>query len=211
MSEINSSERIRQKAHDLFMQYGFRSVSMDDIAQNLGMSKKTIYQYYADKDALIDEVVREVINHNELSCNADRKASENAIHEIFLAKEMMMKMLRSMNPSVLFDMQKYHPQAFQKFYKHKNDYLYGVMRDNIIRGMKEELYRSDLNVEVLARFRVESIMLPFNPDFYTKVKFDLALIEEELIIHYLFGLVSSKGYKMIMKYQQGRTKKELQQ
>ena len=57
MTEIDTRERIKQKAHDLFMQYGLRSVSMDDIANSLGMSKKTIYQYFADKDELVDAVV----------------------------------------------------------------------------------------------------------------------------------------------------------
>src|SRR5205085_9638472 len=124
-----------------------------------------------------------------------------------LAMDMMMEMFRSMNPSLLFDMQKYYPGAFQKFSKHKNDYLYGVIKNNIQRGIKEELYRADLKIDVLARFRVESIILPFHPDFHTKVKFNIALIEEELTMHFLFGLLSQKGYKLTLKYQQERLKK----
>src|SRR6188768_3923855 len=127
MAETETSERIRLKAHDLFMQYGLRSVSMDDIANQLGMSKKTIYQFYADKDELVNAVVSTIICHNESCCEFDRKESENAVHEMFLAMDMMMEMFSSMNPSIMFDMQKYHPKAFQTFYKHKHDYLYGVI------------------------------------------------------------------------------------
>ena len=210
MIEITeTSERIHKKAHELFMQYGLRSVSMDDIANNLGMSKKTIYQYYADKDALVDEVVSAVITSNEAICDFDRTNANDAIHEIFMAMDMVVEMFKTMNPSVLFDMQKYYPNAFQKFLKHKNDYLYRTIKENIKRGIKEELYRPEIKVEILARYRVESILIPFNPEFHTKIKSSLVDIEHEVTLHFLYGLISQKGYKLTQKYQQERTKKLL--
>ena len=201
--------RIRQKADELFMQYGLRSVSMDDIANGLGISKKTIYLYYADKDELVNAVMGAIIKKNQETCDFDRNSAVNAVHEIFLAMDLVKELFRSMNPSLLFDMQKYYPGAFKMFSEHKNDYLYGLIRENLIRGLKEELYRPDLNIEVLSRYRVESITLPFYPDFHTKVKLGLAEIEEELTIHFLYGLVSNKGYKLILKYQEDRNKKLL--
>jgi TetR/AcrR family transcriptional regulator, cholesterol catabolism regulator len=203
----DTSSRIQQKAHDLFIQYGLRSVSMDDIANSLGISKKTIYLYYADKDELVNAVIGRVIQENQKTCEIDRNNAENAVHEIFLAIDLVVELFRSMNPSLLFDMQKYYPGAFKKFSEHKNDYLCGVIRDNIVRGIREELYRTDLNVEVLSRFRVESIILPFNPEFHNNVKASLAEIEEALTMHFLFGLVSQKGYKLTLKYQEERNKK----
>ena len=204
---LTTGERIKQKAHELFMQFGLKSVSMDDIATKLGISKKTIYQYYADKDALVDDVIKSVLEHSETCCNRDTNAAENAVHEIFLAMDFIMEVFRSMNPSLLFDMQKYYPTAYQKFSKHKNDYLFGIIKQNLTRGIEEELYRADLKVEVIARFRVESMMLPFNPEFHTKVKQSLAIIEQEITLHFLFGMVSPKGYKLAVKYQQDRLKK----
>ena len=204
---LTTGERIKHTAHELFMQFGLKSVSMDDIAGKLGMSKKTIYQYYADKDALVDEVIKSVLEHNETCCNMDKNRADNAVHEIFLAMDFIMEVFRSMNPSLLFDMQKYYPSAYQKFAKHKNDYLFGVIKENLKRGIEEELYREDLKVEVIASFRVESMMLPFNPEFHTKVKQSLAAIEQEITMHYLFGMVSPKGYKLAVKYRQDRLKK----
>jgi AcrR family transcriptional regulator len=209
MTDIDTKERIKVQATGLFMKYGVRSVSMDDIANHLGMSKKTIYQYYADKDELVDAVIMEEITHNETCCEVDRSGSENAVHELFLAMDMVVEMFRSMNPSVLYDIQKYHPNAFLKFHKHKNDYLYNVIRENLVRGITEDLYRDDVNIEIMARFRVEIMLLPFNPEFQAKVKHNLAEIEEELILHYLYGLVNMKGYKLILKYKQERIKKTL--
>lgn len=204
---FDTSGRIRQKADELFMQYGLRSVSMDDIANGLGISKKTIYQYYADKDELVNAVLGNIIKKNQATCELDSNSAQNAVHEIFLAIDLVKELFRSMNPSLLFDMQKYYPGAYKMFSEHKNDYLYGVIRQNLLRGIREELYRDNLDVEVLARFRVESIVLPFMPDFHTKVNISLAEIEEELTIHFLYGLVSQKGYKLILKYQEERNKK----
>ena len=206
MTEFDTGLRIKEKARDLFMQYGLRSVSMDDIAGNLGMSKKTIYQYYADKDELIVAVITKELEQNQANCERDRESSDNAVHEIFLAMDMVVELLNNMNPSLLFDMQKYHPNAFLKFQQHKNDYLFKVIRDNLKRGIQEGLYREDINLDIMSRYRVETVMLPFNPDFHTRLKYSLVRLEEELSIHFLFGLASPKGYKLILKYQQDRIK-----
>ena len=200
MTEIETKQRIQLAAHHLVMQYGIRSVSMDDIASNLGMSKKTIYQYFKDKDELVEAVVDGVIDTNQCTCNTDRQKADNAVHEIFLVMDMMVEMFKTMNPSILFDMQKYHPSAYKKFQIHRNEYLYNVCRQNIERGINEELYRPEINVEILARYRVETMLTAFNPEFQRSVKQSLLKIEEEIITHYLFGLVSIKGYKLTLKY-----------
>lgn len=206
MAETETGIRIKEKAHGLFMQYGLRSVSMDDIAGSLGVSKKTIYQYYADKDELIAAVINQELLHNKTCCEQDRKTATNAVHEIFLAMDMVVELFSTMNPSLIYDMQKYHPKAFLKFQQHKNDYLFNIIRANMERGIREGLYRQDINLDILARYRVETMMLPFNPDFHAKLKYNLARIEEEFIIHFLFGLAAPKGYKLIIKYQQERIK-----
>jgi TetR/AcrR family transcriptional regulator, cholesterol catabolism regulator len=208
MTEVqDTADRIKAKAHALFMQYGLRSVSMDDIAKELGISKKTIYQFYADKDALVDEVILEVFAHDRACCERDKANAENAVHEIFLAIDFIIEIFKTMNPSVLHDLQKFHPVSFNRFVTHKDTYLYNMVLDNLKRGIAEEVYRPDFKIETLARFRVEAMMLPFNPSFQGKLKTSLVQIEEELTIHFLFGLVSPKGYKLATKYQQDRIKK----
>lgn len=206
MADTDTGLRIKESARDLYMKYGLRSVSMDDIAGKLGISKKTIYHHYADKDELIAAVINDELNHNQQQCEQDRKAADNAVHEIFLAMDMMMELFSAMNPSLIYDMQKYHPQAFKKFQLHKNDFLYNTIRENMLRGIREGLYRENLNIDILARYRVESMMIPFNPEFHSKLKYNLARLEEELLLHFMYGLASAKGYKVITKYQQERIK-----
>lgn len=206
MTELDTKQRIQKAAHDLVMLYGIRSVSMDDIAANLGMSKKTIYQYFKDKDELVEAVVDEVIDNNQCACKADISRSENAVHEIFLVMDMLAEMLKTMNPSILHDMQKYHPSAFSKFKKHKNEFLFSVCTENLNRGIKEELYRPEIAVDILCRYRVETMFIPFNPEFQHSLRHSLAKIEEEILMHFLYGLVSQKGYKLIIKYREQKEK-----
>lgn len=199
--------RIFQQAHLLFMQYGLKSVSMDDIAAKIGISKKTIYQFYADKEALVAQVLKQITSDNQLQCDNDIHNSENAIHEIILAMDQMSKLFETMNPSILFDLQKYYQQAFKIFLTHKNEYVYGKIKQNITRGIKEGLYRSDLNLEIVSRYRVESIVIAFNPEFQTSVKSNLVSIAQELSTFFLYGVVNEKGYKLINKYTKNRFKK----
>lgn len=208
MIEQATGHRIKEKARSLFMQYGLRSVSMDDIANQLGISKKTIYQYFEDKDELVDAVMQDEFTHNESRCEADRKRSLNAIDELFLAMEMVIEMFNQMNPALLFDMQKYYPNTFNKFLKHKNDYIYNIIRENLIRGIREGYFRPEIDIDLVSWFRMESMLWPFNPEFFQKTKKSLAVVEQELILHYLYGLASPKGYELISTYQLDRLNNE---
>jgi AcrR family transcriptional regulator len=201
MLDIDQKQRIKNAAHDLVMKYSIRSVSMDDIAASVGMSKKTLYQYYKDKDELVKAVISSVIEDNRCKCDHHVEAADNAVHEIFLAMEMMVEMFKSMNPAILYEMQKYHPDAYQHFQEHKMQYLHGHIRQNIERGIKEELYRPDINPHILAKFRVESMFIAFNPEFQRALhKYTLLELEQQIIMNFLFGLVTTKGYKLAMKY-----------
>jgi AcrR family transcriptional regulator len=199
-------QRILLKSHDLFMRYGVRSVSMDEIAAHLGISKKTIYQYYADKDALVEGVVEIEINRNEKQCSMQQQSCENAVHEIFIAVDMVQEMLTHMNPSLIFDLEKYHPKAFKKFNDHKNKFMYEIIKNNLDRGIAEGLYREEINTDILARFRLASTFLIFNPELFPLNKHSLPQILNEVTDNFLYGLTTAKGQKLIQKYKLQRQK-----
>ena len=200
-------ERIKVKADELFMRYGIRSVSMDDIATHLGMSKKTIYQYFADKDELVDAVVEDDIRNMQKDCSFCNDVSRDAVDEIFLTMEQILEQFRNMNPMVLYDLEKFHYAAYQKFLRHKNDFLMKIISGNIERGIREELYRPEVNVDVMSRFRLESMMIPFNISLFPPKKYNLADVTRELIEHFVYGLATLKGHKQIQKYKQEYLKK----
>jgi TetR/AcrR family transcriptional regulator, cholesterol catabolism regulator len=203
---MESQERILQKATDLFIRYGIRSVTMDEIAIQLGISKKTIYQFYEDKNELVSAVMEQYLQHNRNCCNRDRQQAKNAIHEIFLAMEMIEGMFENMNSSMLYDLEKYHPKAYQKFERYKNEFLHKVIRENLEKGIDEELYRDDIDKNILTVIRLETMVLPFNQDVFPKSKYNLAEVHQQLMEHYLFGIASVKGHKMILKYKEERNK-----
>ena len=204
---MEPQERILFKAHELFMRYGIRSVSMDEIATQLGISKKTIYQYYADKDAIVDGVIGIEIAMNEKQCAEQKNNCENAVHEIFLATDVVQEMLKAMNPAILFDLEKYHPDAFKKFNDHKQTFLYGVIKNNLERGIKDELYRPEINKEIICRFRIGSIFLIFNQELFPPTKTNITDVLWETTANFLYGLATTKGIKLIQKYKLQRNKK----
>jgi AcrR family transcriptional regulator len=203
---MEMKERILSKADELFCRYGIRSVTMDEIANQLGISKKTIYLSFADKDELVLEVFNALMNENKRQCLQDRQEAENAVHEIFLAMDMTEDMLKAMNASVLFDLEKYHPETYKKFKVYKNDFLYNVISGNLKRGIQEELYRADINVDVITRMRLSTIMLAMSMEVFPSGKYKPLDVEHEILIHFLYGIATSKGIKLIQKYSLQRQK-----
>ena len=202
-------ERIAAKAEELYMQYGIRSVSMDDIANNLGMSKKTLYQYFADKDELVDAVVEAHINRIQDDCGSCRSEAKNAIEEIFFTVDRILDEFNNMNPTLLHDLEKFHFRAYQRFRNHKDKFLLEMIRNNIEWGMQDGLYRPDIDADILSKFRIESLMIPFNVSVFPPAKYNLAHTSEIIIEHFIYGIASVKGHKLIQKYKEQRQKKTL--
>ncbi|MEJ7767162.1 MAG: TetR/AcrR family transcriptional regulator [Chitinophagaceae bacterium] len=203
-------ERLLQKAAELFLIYGIRSITMDEIALQLGISKKTIYQFYADKNELVRAVILKVLVHNQDCCQAHKKFAKNAIHEVFLAMEMAEQTFANINPSMLHDIEKYHPLAYEKFVDFKNNYLYPMIKENLDLGIKEGLYRDDINTSIMSLIRLETIMLPFSQIIFSRPQFKMAEVQQQLIEQFVFGVASLKGYKLILRYKEERNKNILQ-
>lgn len=205
---MEMKERIQLKAEELFKRFGIRSVTMDEISNQLGISKKTLYQSYTDKEEIVQAVFTRIMDENKQSCLRDREKSENAIHEVFLAFDSVLEMFSELNPAILFDLHKYHPNVYVGFNAYKYEFLYNVIRENLQRGIREEIYRPELNIEIMTRYRIESSMLAFNTDIFPQSKKDLAGVEKEILEHFLYGIATAKGVKLVHKYIQQRLKQQ---
>jgi AcrR family transcriptional regulator len=199
-------ERILHKSHELFMRYGIRSVSMDEIAAHLGISKKTIYQFYEDKDALVEDVIKIEIDRNETECASQQNSSDNAIHEVLLAVNMMEELLKVMNPAVIYELEKYHSKAYKKLNDHKAKFLYDTIKENLERGKREGLYREDINTDILTRFRIGTTFFIFNPDVFNPGKHSHTAVLNEITENFLYGIATAKGQKIIQKYLSSKQK-----
>ncbi len=189
-------------AWELFRRFGLKSVTMDDIAKHLGISKKTIYQFWKDKDQLVDVLTTRVLEmQNCTICDLEAK-SKNAIEEIMHMMEFMGSEFATMNPNLFYDMQKYYPSAWNKFMQFKEGYVMNSIARNIEKGQDEGLYRKDINVKVLARLRLEEVTLALNPAFYPADKFNISDVQMSLLDHFVHGICTLKGHKLINKYRE---------
>ena len=201
---METKHRIIQEATHLFLRLGIRSVSMDEISTQLGISKKTLYQHFQDKDELVDLVLKEQIVHMQAETEQTVKSSSNAVEEIFNTMDMMVKHSRNMHPMVLFDLQKYHFTSFQKFLAYKNTFLLNIISNNLKKGVEEGFYRSDIKIDILAKFRLETLMIGFNMDAFPPEQYNVTEVSLVIIENFLYGLATEKGFNMIEKYKINR-------
>ncbi|MBK8519165.1 MAG: TetR/AcrR family transcriptional regulator [Saprospiraceae bacterium] len=192
--------RILAKAEELSRTLGFRAITMDELATNLGISKKTIYQYYSDKNSLVDSVVSTIIQGTQAKCHNTTLKSENAIDEIFITMKNIRKDFQNLNPIVLHDLEKYFPETYEKFQEHKNNFIYELIYQNLVNGIAEGYYRNEIKPEILARFRIESMLMAFNQNIFPAKKFKLAEVTQAILEHFLYGIATPKGLLLIEKY-----------
>ncbi len=204
---MEPQERILQKAHELFMLYGIRSVSMDEIANHLGISKKTIYQYYPDKEALVDNVVDIELNCSASECQNIAIICEDPIHELFLSVDNFQEMISMMNPSLIYDLEKYHPNTFIKVNDHKYKFMYEIIKNNLERGIEEGLYRPDIDINIITKYRLATVFLIFNQEVFPQVKYQASNVLNAITDNFLYGITTTKGQKLIIKYKNQRNKK----
>jgi AcrR family transcriptional regulator len=194
--------RILFKARDLMTRHGVKHVTMDDIAAQLGISKKTIYQFYKDKDALVMAVVNFELEEQALKCQRTQDNADNAVHEMFMILEDIQQMFKSMNPTTMNELAKYYPDAFLRIQTHKDVFMHKIIKTNMIKGIEQGLYRKEIDPEILAIYRLETSFVPFNAQIYPFSKFDIGKVTLQIIENFIYGVMSIKGIELMEKYKQ---------
>ncbi len=201
-------DKIVEGASVLFHKYGVRSVSMDDIARHLTMSKKTLYQYFKDKDELVTTGIYIHMEKEKADFLKIEDQASDAIEEMVKVTICMRKNLRDINQSLLFDLQKYHPKAWAVWLNFKNDYIKNSVVRNLKRGIEQGLFRKDINPEIMAIFRVEQVQMAFDDRIFSADKFDFKDVQMSFLDHFIHGVVNDKGRKLLNQYieQENQTK-----
>jgi len=202
MEESDIRKKILTGAESLFMKYGVRSISMDDIARHLSVSKKTLYQHFADKEDLVTVTCQSHIEG--ISCEFDdiNSNSQNAIDELAKISQCLKQNLEEMNPSLLFDLQKYHPRAWNVWLEHKNNFIRESVVRNLKQGIEEGYFRPEINVEIIAAMRLELVQLAFDDQVFPAAQFQLTQVQLQIFDHFVYGLVTDKGRKLYQKYKE---------
>ncbi len=200
--EKEPQNKILNGAKELFFMYGLKRVTMDDICQHIGMSKKTLYLYFKNKEELIECLLEKNLSENKKEFETIFKKSNNSIQEIILLMEHLTEMFSEINPHVFYDLQKYHPVVWKQFKEFKENFLFQMIVNNLEKGVHEGLYRSTINKDILARLRIEETEMALNPMLFHKEKYKIGEIQLELLDHFLHGITTIKGHKLINKYRQ---------
>jgi DNA-binding XRE family transcriptional regulator len=187
------------KVRELYMKYGIKGITMDDVAREIGISKKTLYQFVTDKDELVGKFIEHEINLRQREiCNCFR-FGYNAIEELFEISLFMNKLMREQNPATDHDLRKYYPHHFQKVVKTRREGIYSYILLNLKKGKKEGLYRSEMNEEVIAKLYLSRSEMIHNNDLYTVEELTSVKISEELLIYHVRGIATEKGIVVLEK------------
>lgn len=200
---LDIKKYIIEESDKLFCQYGFKSVTMDDIAKHLGMSKKTIYQHFSDKDELVNILIESRLNNQDCVIHESAEKAKDAVHELLLTLATMNESLGNLNPKMFYDLQKYHPKAWLYFKNFKEKSLGSAILANLERGITEGIYRAEINKDILTQLRLDHVELIFNRhDHYTANKYNIAQVMIEITEHFLYGICNQKGLALIAIYKE---------
>ncbi|BDU24364.1 TetR family transcriptional regulator [Flavobacterium sp. GSB-24] len=197
IGKIKMKEKIIAKASELFLKLGFKSVTMDDIAGEMCISKKTIYKYFCNKEVLIEESTSMV--HRQVHEIMDTIVAKNynAIHENFEIREMFRDMFKNnTDTSPIYQLKKHYPEIYQNILSHEIEQCTQCFRDNIEKGIREELYRPDLNVEIYVRFYYTLI---FHINENTVSESEAQRIELEALEYHTRAMATEKGVQELEK------------
>lgn len=194
--------RILEASAKLFYAYGLKSITMDDVCRELGMSKKTLYQHFTDKDDIIHTLLDQSLRADCAVMENISAHAKDAVIEIISIMKHMSELFSRINPNLFYDMQKYHPNAWKVFLDFKDQTMLGMVERNIHKGMEQGFYRPNLDARTLAKLRIEEVTLALDPRVYPPDKFNLTRVQLTLLEHFLFGIATLKGHRLINKHLQ---------
>ncbi len=197
-------EKILTEAEKLFWKYGVRTVTLDDIARRLGISKKTIYQHFPDKEDIVYQVVMHRMSEDETEMNCLNELSQNPVEQMLMLADAFKEHGKDVNPNVIADVQRYYPKAWSVFLTHKENYILAGLKDNLQRGVAQGYYRPDIDVDVMARLRAELVQIGFDDQIFPTDRLSILSIQDQLQHHFVRGLLTEQGFTIYHQYNQSK-------
>ena len=192
--------RILIKAESLFLRYGIKSVSMDDIARELGISKKTLYQSVENKKDLLIQVMQAHITAEIEAMKIIQAEATDAIDEMLRVTQYVLPTLRQISPTVIYDLQKYYQEIWQLMESFNTEHIFNAIKINLERGIKEGVYRDDINVDIVAKLYVGKTILVIDENLFPLRDYNKENLMKEYIKYHIRGVASNKGLKLFGKH-----------
>lgn len=199
-SEMEVREKIVEKAAELYMQFGIRSVTMDDIARDLSISKKTIYQYFKDKRELVNTICSTHLEIEDKRFAGATEESENSVHELILVSKCLRESMQEMKVNIMNELRKFYPEAWKMYSTFKSGVMKEAIMNVITRGKREGYFREELDPELIAIMRMEQVESFIMSNLYPKDKYSLTEVQMHLFDHFIHGLFTIEGHQLFNKY-----------
>jgi len=196
---MESENQILTKTRELFFKYGVKSITMDDIANNLGMSKKTIYASFPDKKALLTRMITDYLSFHKEDTHCQCAIAENAIERMLLAASAGVIFMEKINPVFLYDMKKYFGDVWAIFEEYRNKEIRIEIKSCLSQGQEEGLIRSDLDLDIAVSMHMQHIDMMVDPANFESIQKSRAEVIKTMLITFLTGISTPKGIKAMNK------------
>mgnify|MGYP003683789963 CR=1 FL=1 len=183
-------EKIIEKAGELFIKLGFKSVTMDDISNELGISKKTLYKYFNNKHSLVEETTSTMHESCFIVIEAIANQGFNAIEENFEIKKMFKEMFQNASSSPIYQLKKYYPKIHEKTMEKEIVLFSECFKKNFEKGILEGYYREDINIELVTQFYFS---LVFSIHENTLENYKIPKLEQEVLVYHTRAIATEKG------------------
>ncbi len=181
----------------LFLEFGIKSMTMDDVAKSLRISKKTLYKYVNDKNDLVFKVMDEVIQLKQQQLLSIFESKDHPIDELIAMIEFSGQEVSMIHPSVQYDLKKYYPESWKLFEIHKHGFIYQRMLINLEKGMKMGVYRNNLNPSIIAKIYASKADLVFDSSLFPANQYNFKNVLDEMMRHHIRGIATEKGIKYL--------------
>lgn len=194
-------EKILKISMELFAQFGFKSVTMDDIAYKSGLSKKTVYLYFDNKKELVTDTLSWHHQCMRNDCITQLSQCKDSLEVLVRTSLHLESIFKKINPIALNELHRFFNEGYQHFRANIEQFI-TFIKNNLETGIKEGIYRENINPEVLSRFHVESLWMIMMPNQIIKNSDDIGDYSNEILCHFIYGILNAKGLKLYEKYKE---------
>lgn len=189
--------QILKASFELFAKYGIRSVSMDDICKDMGISKKTLYQFVSSKEDLLGKMLDTERKGQLRVMRSIEKENHNAIDSLLEVSKVLSQKLAKISPNMAFDLFKYYPEIFKKHSQTKRKLLTARIVSNLNSGIKDGLYRKDLDVDLISQLYIKKIEDILDPEFWLKEQYSFEKIFVTMFENHIRGISNQQGIEYL--------------
>ena len=190
---MSKKEKIVNGALELYKRMGVKSVNMDKVATNLGISKKTLYVYFDNKQDLVNHCFQKHYDLVSEMINTSAAQFENAIDELFAIDESCSLVMKQTNPYLLGELKRYYPNTWALIEQLKQKVLFNIMKKNLNKGVEQGIYRKEIDVDIIAKLMINRIDALINEEVFPLTRYDFRKLLTENRIYHIRGIATLKG------------------